>query len=188
MMTVSQEEQFARKMCERRFTLLDQRPRTASNRRPTTGTTRSPDSSCAATAEGNGPNTHTDPSSSRHEVDLLVSMITIPTTCFVYIGRGFAEVDRKLRGTDENDRTDRKTLRVELRTLGVSLRSSTMARAAVDLARRWDADPGDRSVTMLSRELRLVLQALHTQLRGGAVDDVEEFLRRVSTPAFDAGH
>jgi hypothetical protein len=36
--------------------------------------------------------------------------------------------------------------------------------------------------------LRLVLEALHTQLRGGAVDDVEEFLRRVSTPAFDAGH
>jgi hypothetical protein len=81
-----------------------------------------------------------------------------------------------------------RTLRVELRTWGVSLRSSTMARAAVDLARRWDADPGDRSVAMLSRELRLVLEALRTRLRGGAVDDVEGFLRRVSTPAFDAGH
>jgi hypothetical protein len=77
--------------------------------------------------------------------------------------------------------------RAELRDLDVSLRTSALARAAVDLARRLDADPGDRSAVMLSRELRLVLADLHTRAKGGA-RDVEEFLRRVSTPAFDAGH
>jgi hypothetical protein len=80
-----------------------------------------------------------------------------------------------------------RTVRVELRGLGVSLRSSVLARAAVDLARRMDAEPGDRSAVMLSRELRLVMAGLRAQMKGDATD-VEEFLRRVSTPAFDAGH
>jgi hypothetical protein len=80
-----------------------------------------------------------------------------------------------------------RTVRVELRILGVSLRASVGARQAVDLARRLDAAPGDRSAVMLSRELRLVLADLRAQ-KGGGADDVEQFLRRVSTPAFDAGH
>ena len=70
----------------------------------------------------------------------------------------------------------------------MSLQSSVLARAAVDLARRMDAGPGDRSAVMLSRELRLVMAGLRAQLKGDATGDVEEFLRRVSTPAFDAGH
>jgi hypothetical protein len=78
-------------------------------------------------------------------------------------------------------------MRAELRNLDVPLRTSALARAAVDLARRLDAEPGDRSAVMLSRELRIVLADLRTQAKGGA-GDVEEFLRRVSTPAFDAGH
>jgi hypothetical protein len=81
-----------------------------------------------------------------------------------------------------------RTVRAELRSLGVSLRSSVGARAVVDLARRMDAEPGDRSAVMLSRELRLVMADLRSQVKGDATGDVEEFLRRVSTPAFDAGH
>ena len=81
-----------------------------------------------------------------------------------------------------------RTIRVELRGLGVSLRSSVLARAAVDLARRMDAEPGDRSAVMLSRELRLVMAGLRAQVKGDGTGDVEEFLRRLSTPAFDAGH
>jgi hypothetical protein len=81
-----------------------------------------------------------------------------------------------------------RTVRAELRGLGVSLRSSVLARAVVDLARRMDAEPGDRSAVMLSRELRLVLTDLRRQVKGDATGDVEDFLRRVSTPAFDAGH
>ena len=81
-----------------------------------------------------------------------------------------------------------RTIRAELRRLGVSLRSSVGARSAVDLARRMDAEPGDRSAVMLSRELRLLMADLRSQVKGGEADDVEEFLRRVSTPAFDAGH
>jgi hypothetical protein len=81
-----------------------------------------------------------------------------------------------------------RTIRTELRRLGVSLRSSVGARAAVDLARRMDAEPGDRSAVMLSRELRLLMADLRSQVKGDATGDVEEFLRRVSTPAFDAGH
>ena len=59
---------------------------------------------------------------------------------------------------------------------------------AVDLARRLDAEPGDRSAVMLSRELRLLMADLRPRVKGGGTDDVEQFLRRVSTPAFDAGH
>src|SRR4249919_2529702 len=44
-----------------------------------------------------------------------------------------------------------RTIRAELRGLGVSLRSSVGARAAVDLAKRMDAEPGDRSAVILSR-------------------------------------
>ena len=81
-----------------------------------------------------------------------------------------------------------RSLRAELRALGVSLRSSSLARVAVDLARRLDAEPGDRSAVMLSRELRMVMAALRAQAKGGGSSDVEAFLAGVSTSAFDAGH
>jgi hypothetical protein len=79
-----------------------------------------------------------------------------------------------------------RTTRAELRRLGVSLRSSVGARAAVDLARRMDAEPGDRSVVMLSRELRLLMADLRSRVRGGGTDDVERFLARIAAP--DVGH
>jgi hypothetical protein len=78
-----------------------------------------------------------------------------------------------------------RTTRAELRSLGVSLRSSVGARAAVDLARRMDAEPGDRSAVMLSRELRLLMDGLRS-LRGDAAGDVEAFLARIAAP--DVGH
>ena len=74
-----------------------------------------------------------------------------------------------------------RTTRAELRSLGVSLRSSVGARAAVDLARRMDAEPGDRSAVMLSRELRLLMDGLRS-LRGDATGDVEAFLARIAAP------
>jgi hypothetical protein len=79
-----------------------------------------------------------------------------------------------------------RTIRTELRRLGVSLRSSVGARAAVDLAKRMDAQPGDRSAVMLSRELRLVMADLRSQVRGGGTGDVEQFLARIAAP--DVGH
>jgi hypothetical protein len=51
---------------------------------------------------------------------------------------------------------------------------------ALDLARRIDADPGDDAVVRLSRELRLVLEAVGED----SPDDVERFLERVAAPAF----
>jgi hypothetical protein len=80
-----------------------------------------------------------------------------------------------------------RTIRAELRGFGISLRASVGARVAVDLARRLDAEPGDRSAVMLSRELRLVMADLRAQTKGGS-GDVEAFLAGVSTAAFDTGH
>jgi hypothetical protein len=79
-----------------------------------------------------------------------------------------------------------RTVRAELRALGVSLRSSVGARAAVDLARRMDAEPGDRSAVMLSRELRLLMADLRSQVKGDTTGDVEAFLARIAAP--DVGH
>jgi hypothetical protein len=79
-----------------------------------------------------------------------------------------------------------RTTRAELRELGVSLGSSVGARAAVDLARRMDAEPGDRSAVMLSRELRLLMADLRSQVKGDATGDVEAFLARIAAP--DVGH
>jgi hypothetical protein len=79
-----------------------------------------------------------------------------------------------------------RTTRAELRRLGVSLRSSVGARAAVDLARRMDAEPGDRSAVMLSRELRLLMADLRSQVKGDATGDVEAFLAGIAAP--DVGH
>ncbi len=80
-----------------------------------------------------------------------------------------------------------KATRAELRALGADPTRSALARAAVDLARRLDEDPGDRAAAMLCRELRLMMGDLRTQAKD-ATDDVEAFLARVSTEAFDAGH
>jgi hypothetical protein len=57
---------------------------------------------------------------------------------------------------------------------------------AVYLARRLDAEPGDRSAVMLSRELRLVVADLRAHQKGDATSDVEAFLARIAAP--DVGH
>jgi hypothetical protein len=49
-----------------------------------------------------------------------------------------------------------------------------------------DAEPGDRSAVMLSRELRLLMADLRSQVKGGGTDDVERFLARIAAP--DVGH
>jgi hypothetical protein len=81
-----------------------------------------------------------------------------------------------------------RALRAELRAMPEPVSSSSLAKAGIGLAKRLDAEPGDDAATRLTRELRLVTGELHRQAKGGAASDVEEFLRRVSTPAFDTEH
>lgn len=67
--------------------------------------------------------------------------------------------------------------------MGADLAVSALARAAIDLAQRLDQNPTDRDATALSRELRLVLGALHErhdQVAGGELDN---FLGSISAPA-----
>jgi hypothetical protein len=79
-----------------------------------------------------------------------------------------------------------RAARAELGALPEDVRASTLAKAALNLARRLDEDPADREATMLARELRLTMSALHGLAPGEVTDDVERFLERVSAP--DLGH
>jgi hypothetical protein len=79
-----------------------------------------------------------------------------------------------------------RAARTELRSLPEGLRASTLAKAALNMARRLDAEPADREATMLARELRMTLAELHRLSPEGGVDDVERFLARVAAP--DLGH
>lgn len=81
-----------------------------------------------------------------------------------------------------------RALRAELRAMPAAVSGSSLAKAGIGLAQRLDAGPGDDAATRLTRELRQVVAELHRQAKGGAVSEVEEFLARVSTPAFDTGH
>jgi hypothetical protein len=78
--------------------------------------------------------------------------------------------------------TERAT-RAELRTLGADPTRSALARAAVDLAARLDATPGDRAAAMLCRELRLVMGDLHRRMGGDLGSELERFLGQVNTPS-----
>jgi hypothetical protein len=51
----------------------------------------------------------------------------------------------------------------ELKALPVPLRTSTLAAAVLELARRLDGDPADREAAQLARELRLGLADLRRQ-------------------------
>jgi uncharacterized protein (DUF2267 family) len=75
--------------------------------------------------------------------------------------------------------------RAELRVLGVDLACSALGRAAVDLAQRLDADPGDRAAAMLVRELRLVMGQLHRRQPEDLGSEVDRFLERIA--ATDGG-
>ena len=67
-----------------------------------------------------------------------------------------------------------KAAQAELKAFPAALRRSTLAMAALDLARRLDAGPEDREVTAITRELRLVLGELRRQvaIEGQEVLDV----------------
>jgi hypothetical protein len=78
-----------------------------------------------------------------------------------------------------------RATRADLKALPAELVGSALARVAIDLARRLDEDPGDRDATALSRELRMVMADLREQGKGDAAGEVEQFLRRVSTPSFN---
>ncbi len=77
-----------------------------------------------------------------------------------------------------------RAARAELRGLPAPLRSSALAKVAVDLARRLDEGPADRSAAMLARELRLVTGELRRRARGDVGGEAEAFLEAVSNPAF----
>jgi hypothetical protein len=77
-----------------------------------------------------------------------------------------------------------RAARAELRALSAPLRSLVLSRVVVDLARRLDAEPGDRAAAMLARELRLVTAELHRRAAGGVGTEAEAFLAAVSNPAF----
>src|SRR5262245_53867151 len=83
-------------------------------------------------------------------------------------------------------RSVERTVRAELRALGVSPQTSSLARNAVVLARRLDDNPADSIVVLLARELRMTMTNLHEQSGGGGPDEVERFLARIATP--DLGH
>jgi hypothetical protein len=80
--------------------------------------------------------------------------------------------------------TERAT-RAELRALGADPARSALARAAVDLARRLDADPGDRAAAMLVRELRLLMGQLHHRQPEDLGSEVDRYLERIA--ATDGG-
>lgn len=76
-----------------------------------------------------------------------------------------------------------EAVRAELDALP-EVAASPLATVLLDLAQRLDAGPGDRTAVALSRELRLVLAELHAHANTDVGGEVEQFLRRVSTPAF----
>lgn len=67
-----------------------------------------------------------------------------------------------------------RAAQAELEAFPGPLKRSTLAMAALDLARRLDAGPEDREVTAITRELRLLLGELHrlAALEGQEVLDV----------------
>lgn len=79
-----------------------------------------------------------------------------------------------------------KALRSAFRRLNVQIDSEPVARAAIELARRIDAGPGDNTLIELSRELRLSVAALRELAGTEGTDDVEAFLARIAAP--DLGH
>lgn len=75
-----------------------------------------------------------------------------------------------------------KAVKAEIAAWGAGLAGSALAEAALLLARRLDADPADREVTALSRELRLVLAELR-RLAGATESELEVFLAGLSAAA-----
>jgi hypothetical protein len=70
----------------------------------------------------------------------------------------------------ERSKSVERAARAELKALPAPLRTSTLAAAVLELARRLDGDPADREAAQLARELRLGLADLRRQ---AGVDDEE---------------
>jgi hypothetical protein len=79
-------------------------------------------------------------------------------------------------------RATEKAARAELRGLDVNPATSVLGRAAIDLAKRLDAAPGDRAAAMLCRELRLVMGQLHHRQPEDLSGEVDRFLERIAAP------
>lgn len=76
-----------------------------------------------------------------------------------------------------------RALMAELRAMSPDVRLGPLAKVALDLARRLDADPSDRDAVALSRELRLVRADLRGEVTSGDTE-VERFLASIEQPAF----
>jgi hypothetical protein len=74
--------------------------------------------------------------------------------------------------------------RGELAGLPDGVRTSTLAAAALDLARRLDTGPPDREAALLARELRVTVGELRARSGVAAPGDVDAFLARISNPSF----
>jgi hypothetical protein len=66
----------------------------------------------------------------------------------------------------------------------VSVRESALGAAVLVLARRLDADPGDAVASMLVRELRMAMVALHARAGGEQADELDQFLSSISASEF----
>jgi hypothetical protein len=75
-------------------------------------------------------------------------------------------------------------LRSELSGMPGTVRDSTLAAVAIDLASSLDSDPGDQIRVLLARELRLTVGELGRLAQVDGTSDVESFLERISNPAF----
>ncbi|HEY2957371.1 MAG TPA: hypothetical protein VGM21_04045 [Actinomycetota bacterium] len=76
-----------------------------------------------------------------------------------------------------------RAARAELRALPAEARSSALAKAVIDLARRLDAGPADTTAVLLVRELRQATAFLHRrQPEGDLSGEVESFLERIAAP------
>ena len=93
------------------------------------------------------------------------------------------EHDHDQKGLDV---TVEEATTAELARMPVLLRESALGAAVLVLARRLDADPGDAVASMLVRELRQAMVALHAQAGGAQPDELDQFLASISSP--ELGH
>jgi hypothetical protein len=80
--------------------------------------------------------------------------------------------------------TVEEATRAELASLPPLARGSALAAAALVLARRLDAGPGDAVASMLVRELRHAMNDLRRRAGGDSNRDLDEFLASIAVPEF----
>jgi hypothetical protein len=72
----------------------------------------------------------------------------------------------------------------ELARMPLQVRESALGAAVLVLGRRLDAEAGDAVASMLVRELRQAMAALHAWAGGEGDGELEQFLAGISTPTF----